>query len=354
MRAEDSQVASQFTGMAGGQLKEVHLVETSPTLRALQEKRLAPSAEKYGCTLEWHDSLDEIAPSEEEYTMLVAHEFFDALPFHTIEVLLPSLHKNTHRIDAYQKTEKGWQEILIALAESESESTDTPPYPRFRYVLSPQPTAASTLLGMSSPRFDSGPAPVGTRLEVSPAAFKTIRTVGELLAPRGRGCGLIVDYGAARAFDQSFRVSYALSSSRFTLRLTRRCAGIQKPRDRGRVPRAGRVRLDRECGLCVPRGGGGWPRSVLSTLVLSSVVETRRAPQSGRTGPSRRRPSSSAWACSCASTSWLRASPTRKRGASGRRGGGLRMRRGWGGSIGCWGSGGSLGRRSWCGRSWRI
>ncbi|KAJ7301622.1 S-adenosyl-L-methionine-dependent methyltransferase [Mycena albidolilacea] len=197
-------VASQFTGMAGGQLKEVHLVETSPTLRALQEKRLAPSAEKYGCTLEWHDSLDEIAPSEEEYTMLVAHEFFDALPFHTIE-----------------KTEKGWQEILIALAESESESADTSPYPRFRYVLSPQPTAASTLLGMSSPRFDSGPAPVGTRLEVSPAAFKTMRTVGELLAPRGRGCGLIVDYGAARAFDQSFRVSYASSSSRFAFRLTR-------------------------------------------------------------------------------------------------------------------------------------
>ncbi|KAJ7822082.1 S-adenosyl-L-methionine-dependent methyltransferase [Mycena olivaceomarginata] len=156
-------VASQFTGMAGGQLKEVHLVETK----------------KYGCTLEWHDSLDEIAPSEEEYTMLVAHEFFDALPFHTIE-------------------KKAGKRSSSPSLNPESESTDTPPYPRFRY-------AASTLLGMSSPRFDSGPAPVGTRLEVSPAAFKTMRTVGELLAPRGRGCGLIVDYGAARAFDQSFR-----------------------------------------------------------------------------------------------------------------------------------------------------
>ncbi|KAJ6512739.1 S-adenosyl-L-methionine-dependent methyltransferase [Mycena sanguinolenta] len=171
-------VMSQF---GGDQLKEVHLVETSPTLRALQETRLSPSAAKYGCTLAWHDSIDDVAPSEDEYfTMLVAHEFFDALPFHTIE-----------------KTEHGWQELLIALAE-EPEA-----YPRFRYVLAPGPTAASNLLGMSSPRFRAD-APLGTRLEISPASLRTMRRVGELLAP-SRGCGLVVDYGAAHAFANSFR-----------------------------------------------------------------------------------------------------------------------------------------------------
>ncbi|KAF8212501.1 S-adenosyl-L-methionine-dependent methyltransferase [Mycena galopus ATCC 62051] len=172
-------VASQF---GGDRLKSVHLVETSPTLRALQETRLSPSAEKYGCTLQWHDSIDDIPSEEEAYTMLVAHEFFDALPFHVIE-----------------KTERGWQEMLIALAEE----TETESYPRFRYVLAPQPTAASTLLGMSSPRF-SADAPLGTRLEVSPAAFKTMHAIGELLAP-SCGRGLIVDYGAAHASAQSFR-----------------------------------------------------------------------------------------------------------------------------------------------------
>ncbi|KAF7374406.1 Protein arginine methyltransferase NDUFAF7 [Mycena sanguinolenta] len=173
-----AQVVSQF---AGDHLKEVVLVETSPTLRALQEARLSPSAAKYGCTLEWRESVDDIPVSKEEYfTMVVAHEFFDALPFHTIE-----------------KTEHGWQELLIALAE-EPEA-----YPRFRYVLAPEPTAASNLLGMSSPRFKAD-APVGTRLEVSPSSFRTMRDIGELLA-LSRGCGLIIDYGAAHAFSQSFR-----------------------------------------------------------------------------------------------------------------------------------------------------
>ncbi|KAJ7639431.1 S-adenosyl-L-methionine-dependent methyltransferase [Roridomyces roridus] len=165
-------------------LKSVHLVETSPTLRALQEARLEPEAGKYNCTLGWHDSIGDIAPSAEEYTMVVAHEFFDALPFHTI-----------------QKTEQGWQEILIALAESSEET-----YPRFRYVLSPQASAASTLLGFSSSRFKD--MPVGSRIEVSPIAFKTMHAIGELIqgnSTESLGCGLVVDYGADRAFDQSFR-----------------------------------------------------------------------------------------------------------------------------------------------------
>ncbi|KAJ7240797.1 S-adenosyl-L-methionine-dependent methyltransferase [Mycena rebaudengoi] len=186
-------VVGQF---AKNKLKSVHLVETSPSLRALQNERLSPSTPKYGCTLEWHDSIEQIPPSSEEYTMLIAHEFFDALPFHVVE-----------------KTEVGWQEILIALADSAAED----PLPRFRYVMSPQPTAASTLLGLSSPRFRD--LRVGARLEVSPLAFKTMRKVGELVcgtpAPNdtdpdstahpNRGCALIVDYGDNHSFSSSFR-----------------------------------------------------------------------------------------------------------------------------------------------------
>ncbi|KAJ7145109.1 S-adenosyl-L-methionine-dependent methyltransferase [Mycena crocata] len=198
-------------------IRGVHLVETSPALRALQKNRLSPSILKSRCTLEWHDSVDQISPSTDEYTMVIAHEFFDALPFHTIE-----------------KTEQGWQEILIALTESrqakETESTaldsgaEKETYtatsekegPRFQYVLSPQPTAASMLLGLSSSRFRE--LPVGSRLEVSHLGFKTMRAIGELICgqreetasdtkdpPPSRGCGLIVDYGASHAFDQSFR-----------------------------------------------------------------------------------------------------------------------------------------------------
>ncbi|KAJ7193938.1 S-adenosyl-L-methionine-dependent methyltransferase [Mycena pura] len=185
-------VVAQF---GGDRLVAVHLVETSPTLRALQERRLSPSALKHEFALQWHDSVDQIPPSSDAYTMVVAHEFFDALPFHTI-----------------QKTELGWQEVLIALADADSSAGAAEPHPRFRYVLSPQPTAASTLLGHSSPRFND--VPVGARLEVSPAAFKIARTLGTILADArtpapphacSRGCALIVDYGAAHAAAQSFR-----------------------------------------------------------------------------------------------------------------------------------------------------
>jgi len=66
-------------------------VETSHPLRSVQEQALKPFVEKRGWKVQWHDNLDEIAPTDKHYTMVLAHEFFDALPFHLIEVsLLPN------------------------------------------------------------------------------------------------------------------------------------------------------------------------------------------------------------------------------------------------------------------------
>jgi NADH dehydrogenase [ubiquinone] 1 alpha subcomplex assembly factor 7 len=61
-------------------------VETSLPLRSVQEQALKPFAEMSGWNIQWHDSLDEIPPTDKQYTMVLAHEFFDALPFHLIEV----------------------------------------------------------------------------------------------------------------------------------------------------------------------------------------------------------------------------------------------------------------------------
>lgn len=80
-------------------------------------------------------------------------------------------------------------------------------------MLSPLPTASSTLLGFSSARFKD--LPPGSTLEISPAAFKIARKVGELVYDAaGEGSGsagsaLVVDYGAEKAFGNSFRVSGA-------------------------------------------------------------------------------------------------------------------------------------------------
>ena len=69
------------------------------------------------------------------------------------------------------------------------------------------------LLGLSSARFKD--LPPGSTLEISPAAFKIARQIGELVC-QGDGKGddsagsaLVVDYGAEKAFGDSFRVSVA-------------------------------------------------------------------------------------------------------------------------------------------------
>ncbi|TFK40204.1 S-adenosyl-L-methionine-dependent methyltransferase [Crucibulum laeve] len=177
----------------------VHLVETSLTMRSLQEKKLESHREAK-INVHWHNSISEIPLTESKYTMLIAHEFFDALPIHLL-----------------QKNEDGWHEVLIASNPDFDPSKSTPASKhRLRAVLSPSTSGTAAILSLSSSRFHS--LPVGATMEVSPSAFKIARQVGELLTGRqdGRpvreegnsspgGCGLIIDYGADNVFGDSFR-----------------------------------------------------------------------------------------------------------------------------------------------------
>lgn len=87
---ESPQVLTQFSA-AKSAVKEIHLVETSRTLRELQEKKLNPIVSRNGWNIHWHDSIEDVPRDDTHYTMLVAHEFFDALPFHLIEVGAPGV-----------------------------------------------------------------------------------------------------------------------------------------------------------------------------------------------------------------------------------------------------------------------
>ncbi|KAI0267855.1 S-adenosyl-L-methionine-dependent methyltransferase [Gloeopeniophorella convolvens] len=194
-------------------IKHVHLVETSQALRAVQEKKLASWDGKNGLKLHWHDSIDDVPTADGLYTMLVAHEFFDALPFHLIE-----------------KTHGGWKEVLITSAPDPTAKTILRPSDvlvkssplssnssasalldqspsssrtRFRPVLSKDPSPISTLLGSSSPRFAA--LPIGARIEVSAASYQTARKLGTLVSQGAGGSALVVDYGADHAVGNSFR-----------------------------------------------------------------------------------------------------------------------------------------------------
>lgn len=80
------QTLSQFAASKEA-VQEVLLVETSESMKALQKEKLGPLAAQTGRSLQWFDSLDDIPAESDKFTMIVAHEFFDALPFHLLQVL---------------------------------------------------------------------------------------------------------------------------------------------------------------------------------------------------------------------------------------------------------------------------
>jgi NADH dehydrogenase [ubiquinone] 1 alpha subcomplex assembly factor 7 len=122
----------------------------------------------------------------------------------------------------------GWHEVLVAPnieeektesnADESSQSSSNAVTTTLQRVLARNPSPASTLLGLSSPRFQD--IPVGSFLEVSPTAFRTAHKIGQLLSSENSGdettclggCGLIIDYGGDKAFGDSFRVSFRFIS----------------------------------------------------------------------------------------------------------------------------------------------
>lgn len=186
--ADILRVISKIPSAKAVQRKSVQLVETSPAMRRAQENTLQKFADEHGWELQWNNSIEDIPPETEDYTILVAHEFFDALPIHIVE-----------------KTQKGWQELLVASASDGNSSIA--PSPRLKAVLSPEPSPVSSLLGMSSQRFLK--LPIGTRIEVSPSSFKISRRIGELIAGSSAGgSALVIDYGGDKVFNNSFRVCF--------------------------------------------------------------------------------------------------------------------------------------------------
>jgi len=130
----------------------LHLVETSPYLRQRQADALA------GHTPQWHHGFDEVP---EGPMLLVANEFFDALPLHQ-----------------YELRREGWRERMVG---SDGE--------RLVFVwIEPGPSFA-----LLTDRQRLGPA-----AEVSPAAIDIAAEIGRRLARCG-GAALIIDYGTSRS-----------------------------------------------------------------------------------------------------------------------------------------------------------
>jgi SAM-dependent MidA family methyltransferase len=132
-----------------GLTPDVHLVETSPVLRAMQAERL-PNAT-------WHDAVETL-PTDRPL-IVVANEFFDALPIRQLV-----------------KGPDAWRERLVACQDILFLPIAGKPVPD---AVIPEPLRAS---------------PTGSVLEVSPAGVAIIRTLAARIAKQG-GALLVVDYG---------------------------------------------------------------------------------------------------------------------------------------------------------------
>ncbi|KAI9337789.1 S-adenosyl-L-methionine-dependent methyltransferase [Obelidium mucronatum] len=173
-----------FTSAIGS----VNMVEASPFLRRVQSKLLTGSDEdesggdlrgsdtssdnkpeperKEGFQIHWHDALESVEQGIP--ILLVAHEFFDAMPVYQ-----------------FQMAPDGWREVMVDLDESPSSPHN------FRFILSPGSTKASVTLLKDERylRFKEG-----SRIEVSPDSYTYAHKIGERIKRDG-GFALIADYG---------------------------------------------------------------------------------------------------------------------------------------------------------------
>ena len=137
-----------------GRAARLHLVESSPGLRERQRHALAAAGPA------WHDRM---ASVPEGPLLLVANEFFDALP-----------------VRQFERVEAGWCERLVGLDEAGT---------GLRFLLSPPTPAVDTLL---APEILASPP--GTVAEVAPLARTLASEIGARLA-KLPGVALLIDYG---------------------------------------------------------------------------------------------------------------------------------------------------------------
>lgn len=55
-------------------------------MRSTQKTKLGSLSQTNGWALVWHDAVDSIPHDDSKFTLILAHEFFDALPFHLLQV----------------------------------------------------------------------------------------------------------------------------------------------------------------------------------------------------------------------------------------------------------------------------
>ncbi|XP_020106330.1 protein arginine methyltransferase NDUFAF7, mitochondrial isoform X1 [Ananas comosus] len=157
----------------------IHLVECSPALQKVQYNTLKcaedvlgeesstkrPISGISGAPVHWHAALEQV-PSGLP-TIILAHEFYDALPIHQ-----------------FQKTSRGWCEKMIDVSEDSS----------FQFVLSRHPSPSLLYLSKRCKWASAAEVEQFEHIEVCPKAMELTEQIAKRISLDGGGA-LIIDYG---------------------------------------------------------------------------------------------------------------------------------------------------------------
>ncbi|XP_041969904.1 protein arginine methyltransferase NDUFAF7 homolog, mitochondrial [Aricia agestis] len=161
----------------------LHLVEISSTMQRIQANRICATHKETsldlpynymgetvsGIKVYWYNDLKKVPNN---FSWYIAHEFFDVLPIHKFE-----------------KTEKGWREVLIDLDESGK---------LYYRIAGNETQSVRTLV---RPPLDAGDR---TELEISPRSLGIARQLAYRVDQDG-GLALIADYGHNGEKGDTFR-----------------------------------------------------------------------------------------------------------------------------------------------------
>ncbi len=134
---------------------QIHLVEASPSLRAVQQEALA------GHGVTWVDRVDALPPDMPLF--LIANEFFDALP-----------------IRQFTRHAQGWCETIVGAVDG---------------VLTKGYAAPVAVAGLAARLDDTKPGEV---VELRPEATAIMARIGQQIGSHG-GAALVIDYGNWRS-----------------------------------------------------------------------------------------------------------------------------------------------------------
>lgn len=166
-------------------LKKCSLIEVSPHLKGIQQQalsRFSPAIE-----FEWIESVHQLKMNQETTPLIVAQEFFDALPVHVFKK---------------SKDERKWTELLVNWSSSSG----------FGLVEAESRNIAHLRLPQNFPDW-----PVDKTLELSPASWSVAHRIREILNETGQGEGIFIDYGKFEPSENSLRVSRQFLKRRWRL-----------------------------------------------------------------------------------------------------------------------------------------